>query len=137
MEADQLHPLPGDGPVATADERGNMAGLDNVMNVLEMSPLVKNLPARRMSSSTTSSETKGEPDRHVACAIRWSGQCHVTALPLNLAGLTEDRMNVWCPGSLMTLFRLTRFLKNSIVCFASVHMNEPVSLTPAIPPSRA
>ena len=47
--------------MATADERRNIAGLDNVMNVLEMSPLLKKLPARRMSSSTTSSETKSEP----------------------------------------------------------------------------
>ena len=40
MDADQLHPLPGDGPVATADERRNIAGLDNVMSVLQSSPLV-------------------------------------------------------------------------------------------------
>ena len=46
MDADQLHPPPGDGPVATADERPNVAGLDNVMNVLQSSPLVKKLPAR-------------------------------------------------------------------------------------------
>ena len=45
MDADQLHPPPGDGPVATADERQNIAGLDNVMNVLQLSPLVKKLPA--------------------------------------------------------------------------------------------
>ena len=47
MDADQLHPPPGDGPVATADERRNIAGLDNVMNVLQASPLVKKLPARK------------------------------------------------------------------------------------------
>ena len=63
MEADQLHPLPGDGPVATADERRNIAGLDNVMNVLEMShsePLQKS--------------------RHTwqRLSIRWSRQCHVS-----------------------------------------------------------
>ena len=40
MDADQLHP-PGDGPVATADERRNVAVLDNVMNVLQSSPLGK------------------------------------------------------------------------------------------------
>ena len=33
MDADQLHPPPGDSLVATADERRNVAGLDNVMNV--------------------------------------------------------------------------------------------------------
>ena len=47
MDADQLHPPPGDGPVATADERRNFAGLDNVMDVLHSSPLVKKLPARK------------------------------------------------------------------------------------------
>ena len=47
MDAGQLHPLPGGGPVATADERWNIAGLDNVINVLHMSPLVKKLPARK------------------------------------------------------------------------------------------
>ena len=43
MGADQLHPPPGDGPMTTADERRNKVGLDNVMNVLQMSPLVKKL----------------------------------------------------------------------------------------------
>ena len=47
MDADQLHPPPGDGPVGTAHERRNIAGLDNVMNVLQASPLVKKLPARK------------------------------------------------------------------------------------------
>ena len=47
MDADQLHPPPGDGLVATAYERRNVAGLDNVMNVLQSSPMVKKLPARK------------------------------------------------------------------------------------------
>ena len=47
MDADQLHPPPGDAPVATADERRNIAGLDNVMSVLQSSPLVKKHPARK------------------------------------------------------------------------------------------
>ena len=47
MDAEQLHPTPGDGPVATADERRNIAGLDHVMSVLQSSPLVKKLPARK------------------------------------------------------------------------------------------
>ena len=47
MEAEQLHPRPADGPAATADERRNIAVLDNVMNVLQRSPLVKKLPARK------------------------------------------------------------------------------------------
>ena len=41
MDAEQLHPLPGEGPVATADARQNIASLDNVITVLQMSPLVK------------------------------------------------------------------------------------------------
>ena len=47
MDAEQLHPPSGDAPVATAEKRRNIAGLDNIMNVLQMSPLVKKLPARR------------------------------------------------------------------------------------------
>ena len=47
MDADQLHPLSGDGPVATADKRRNVAGLDNVMNVLQTFPLVKKFLARK------------------------------------------------------------------------------------------
>ena len=45
MDADQLHPPPGDGLVATADERRIIAGLDNVMSVLQSSPCVKKLAA--------------------------------------------------------------------------------------------
>ena len=45
MDAEQLHPPPGEGPLATADERRNIAGLDNVVNVLQTSPLVKKRPA--------------------------------------------------------------------------------------------
>ena len=47
MDAGQLHPLPRDGSVATADERRNIAGLDDVTSVLQTSPFVKNLPARK------------------------------------------------------------------------------------------
>ena len=47
MDADQLHPPPGGGPLATADERRNIAGLDDVMSVLQSSPLVQKLPARK------------------------------------------------------------------------------------------
>ena len=43
MDADQLHPPPGDGPVATADERRNVAGLDNVMNVLSTLSLISRM----------------------------------------------------------------------------------------------
>ena len=67
MDADQIHPPPGDGPVATADERRNVAGLDNVMNVLQSSPLVKKLPARKKEllhvffRDDSLARTKGEP----------------------------------------------------------------------------
>ena len=36
VDADQLHPPPGDGPVGTADERRNIASLDNVMCVADV-----------------------------------------------------------------------------------------------------
>ena len=52
MDADQLHPLPGDGPVATADERRKVAVLDNVMNVLQSSPLMKIFLPAKMNFST-------------------------------------------------------------------------------------
>ena len=67
MDADQLHPLPVDGPVATADERRNIAGLDNVMSELQLSPLVKKLPARKNEllhaffRDDSLARTKGEP----------------------------------------------------------------------------
>ena len=76
MCADQLHPPPGNGHVATADERRNITGLDNVMNVLQMSPLVKKLPARENEllhaffRDDSLARTKGEPNRHVARAIQ-------------------------------------------------------------------
>ena len=91
MEADQLHPLPGDGPVATADERRNIAGLDNVMNVLEMSPLLKKLPARRMSSSTTSSETKDEPI--AMWLVRYVGLVSVMSLRSKMS--VAGRHRIW------------------------------------------
>ena len=156
MDADQLHPHSGDGPVATADERQNIAGLDNVMNVLQSSPLVKKLPARKnellhaLFRDDSLARTKGEPI--AMWLVRYNEQLGklnrvgidiVTALPdvagwqaLNLAGLTEDRIERVVPLALMTRSHWTRFLLNSTV-FASVHMSEPVSSTPAIPPGRA
>ena len=112
MDADQLHPPSGDGPVATADERRNIAGLDNVMSVSQTSPLVKKLPARKNEllhaffRDGSLARTKGEP------IAMWFVRFHeqlgklnrvgidiVTSLPdvagwqaLNLAGLTEDRI---------------------------------------------
>ena len=38
MDAEQLHPPHGEGPVGNTDERRNIAGLDNVMNVWHLSP---------------------------------------------------------------------------------------------------
>ena len=112
MDADQLHPPPGDDPVATADERRNIAGLDNVMNVLQLSLLVKKLLARKnellhaFSRDDSLARTKGEPI--AMWLVRYNEQLGklnrvgidiVTALPdvagwqaLNLSGLTEDRI---------------------------------------------
>ena len=56
MDAEQLHPPAGEGPVATAHERRNIAGLVIVMNKLQLS-----LP---------SGDDDRRADRHVACAIR-------------------------------------------------------------------
>ena len=67
MDADQLHPPPGGGLVATADERRNIADLDNVMSVLQSSPLVKKLPAPQNEllhaffRDDSLARTKGEP----------------------------------------------------------------------------
>ena len=69
MDAHQLHPPPGDGPVATADERRNIAGLDNVMSVLQSSPSVKKLPAR-LSPWRLSGKNERRTNRHVARAIQ-------------------------------------------------------------------
>ena len=112
MDADQLHPLPGDGPVATADERQNIAGLENVMSVLQSSPLVNKLLARKNEllhaffRDDSLARTKGEPI--AMWLVRYNeqlGQLNrvgldiATSLPdvagrkaLNLAGLTEDRI---------------------------------------------
>ena len=74
MEAEQLHPRPVDGSAATADERRNIAVLDNVMSVLQRSPLVKKLPARKNEllhasfRDDTLARTKG--NLHVAATIR-------------------------------------------------------------------
>ena len=112
MDADQLHPPPGDGPVATADERQNVAGLDNVMNVLQSSPLVKKISARKNAllhaffRDDSLARTKSEPI--AMWLVRYNEQLgklnrvgldFVTSVPdvagwqaLNLAGLTEDRI---------------------------------------------
>ena len=104
--------LLGDGPLATADERRNVADLDNVMNVLQSSPLVMKLPVRKNEllhaffSDDSLARTKGEPI--AMWLVRYNEQLGklnrvgldvVTSLPdvagwqaLNLAGLTEDRI---------------------------------------------
>ena len=67
MDAEQLHLPPGEGPVATADERRNIAGHDNVVNVLHVFLLVKKLPARKNEllhafvRDDTLARMKGEP----------------------------------------------------------------------------
>ena len=67
MDAERLHLPPGECPVATADERRNIAGLRSVVNVLHMLPLVKELPARENEllhafvRDVTLARMKGEP----------------------------------------------------------------------------
>ena len=157
MDADQRHPPSGDGPVATADERRNIAGLDNVMSVLQMSPLVKKLAARKNElldaffRDDSLARTKGEPI--AMWLVRFNEQLGklnrvgidiVTSLPdvagwqaLNLAGLTEDRIERVVSRLPDDTFPLDTIYAELNRVFASVHMSEPVSSTPAIPPGRA
>ena len=150
-------PPPGDGPVATADERRNIAGLDNVMSVLQASPLVKKLPARENEllhaffRDDSLAKTKGEPT--AMWLVRYHEQLGklnrvgvdiVTALPdvagwqaLNLAGLTEDRIERVVSRLPDDTFPQDTISVELNRVFASVHMSEPVSSTPAIPPGRA
>ena len=61
--------------MASADERENIAGLDTVMSVLQISPLVKKLPARKNEllhaffPRLLFGKDQRRTDRHVACAI--------------------------------------------------------------------
>ena len=111
MDADKLHPPPGDGPVATADGPETLP-VDNVMRVLQTSPLVKKLPARKNEllhaffCDDSLARTKGEPiamwlvrDNEQLGKLKRVGLDIVTSLPdvagwqaLNLAGLTENRI---------------------------------------------
>ena len=140
--------------MATADERRNIAGLDNVMNVLQLSLGEK---ASWPASSTPFSEndslarTKGEPI--AMWLVRYNEQLGklnrvgidiVTALPdvagwqaLNLAGLTEDRIERVVSRLPDDTFPLDTISAELNRVFASVHLSEPVSSTPAIPPGRA
>ena len=110
MDAEQLHPPLGEGPLATADERRNIAGLDDVTNVLQTSSLVKKRPARKNEllhaffRGNSLVRMKGEPI--AMWLVRFYEQLGklnrvgvdiVTALPdfagwlaLNLARLIED-----------------------------------------------
>ena len=157
MDAEQLHPHPGNGPVATADERRNIAGLDNVMSMLQTSPLVKKLPARKNEllhaffRDDSLARTKGEPI--AIWLVRYNEQLDklnrvgldiVTSLPdvagwqaLNMAGLTEDRNECVVSRLPDDTFPLDTISAELNRVFASVHMGEPVSSTPAIPPGRA
>ena len=150
MDADQLHPPPGDGPVATADERRNIASLDNVMNVLQL-PAHKNELLHTFFRDDSLARTKGEPI--AMWLVRYNEQLRklnsvgldiVTALPdvagwqaLNLAGLTEDRIERVVSGLPDDTFPLDTISAELNRVFASVRMSEPVSSTPAIPPGRA
>ena len=142
MDADQLRPPPGDGLVATADERRNVAGLDNVMSVLQTSPLVKKLPARKNEllhaffRDDSLARTKGEPI--AMWLVRYNeqrgklnrvGLYIVTSLPdvagwqaLNLVGLTEDRIERVVSWLLDDTFPLDTISAEVYRVFASVHM---------------
>ena len=92
-------------PVVPADERRNIASLDNVMNVLQMSPLVKKLAARKNEllhaffRDDSVARTKGEPiatwlvrfDEQLGNLNR-VGTDIVTALP-DVAGWSQGRQN--------------------------------------------
>ena len=71
MDAEQLHPPPGEGPVATADERRNIAGLDDVMNMLQMSLLVKKLLASKngLLHALFSRRLFGQEERRADCHV--------------------------------------------------------------------
>ena len=147
MDADQLHPPPGDGPVATADVRWNVAGLDDVMNVLQSSPLVNELPARKNEllhaffRDDSLARTKSEPI--AMWLVRYNEQLGklnrvgldiVASLldvagwqALNLAGLTEDRIERVVSRLPDDTFPLDAIELNRV--FASVHMSEHVSST--------
>ena len=154
MDADQLHPPSGDGPVATADERRNIAGLDHVMNVLQLSPLVKKLPACKNEllhaffRDDSLARTKGEPI--AMWLVRYNEQLSklnrvgidiVTALldvagwqALNLAEHRIERVVSRLPDDTFPVDTISAELNR---VFASVHMSEPVSSTPATPPGHA
>ena len=70
INAEQLQPPRGDGPVATADERRNIARLDRVMSVLQTSLLVKKLPARKNELLHAFFRDESRTNRHVARAIQ-------------------------------------------------------------------
>ena len=116
MDAEQLHPPAGDGPVAPEHFR-----LDNVMNVLRLS-LVEKLPACKhgllhaIFPSDSLARTKGEPI--AMWLVRYYEQLGklkrvgvdiVTALTRRCwLGIEpgwshgETELSVWCPSFLMT-----------------------------------
>ena len=142
---------------ATADERQNIASLDKVMNVLQLSLLVKKLPARKNEllhaffRDDSLARTKGEPI--AMWLVRYNEQLGklnrvgldiVTSLPdvagwqaLNLAGLTEDRIERVVSRLPDDTFPLDAISVEINRVLASVHMSEHVSSTPAILPGHA
>ena len=71
MDAEQLHPPPLEGPVATAYEGRNIASLDYVTNVLQMSPLVKktSCPQKEASSRLFPRRLFGKDERRADCHV--------------------------------------------------------------------
>ena len=124
------------------------------MNVLQTSKLVKKSPARKNEllhaffRGDSLARMKGEPI--AMWLVRFYEHLNrvgvdiVTALPdvagwqaLNLGGLTEDsieRLVSRLPDDTFPLDKISAELNRA---FSSVHINEPVSSTPAVPPGRA
>ena len=129
------------------------SGLDNVLNVLQSSSLVKKLPTRKSEllhaffRADSLARTKGEP------IAMWLVRCNeqlgnlnrvgldiVISLQdvagwqaLNLAGLTDDRIERVVSQLPDDSFPLDAISVELNRVFASVHMSEHVSSTPAIP----
>ena len=127
------------------------------MSVLQSSPLVKKLPARKNEllhaffRDDSLAKTKSEPI--AMWLVRYNEQLGklncvgldiVTSLPdvagwqaLNLAGLTEDRIERVVSRLPDDTFPLDAISVELNRVFASVHMSEHVSSAPAIHPGRA
>ena len=127
------------------------------MNVLQIPPLVKKLPAPKdellhaFFRDDSLARMKGEPI--AMWIVRFCEQLGklnrvgvdvITALPdvagwqaLNLLGLTEDRIERVVSQLPDDIFPMDKISAELNRVFPTAHMNEPESSTPAIPPGRA